>query len=86
MIGVIGAGLVGSHTVDALIARGQVQLMVNDTNLAAARRLALRSGSGACKVQVVSTSEMFATNVVVLACPAPHAKAARRLLEAGVSV
>ena len=86
MIGIIGSGLVGSHTVDALIARGQVQLMVNDTNVAAARRLALRSGSGACKVQVVSTSEMFATNVVVLACPAPHAKAARRLLEAGVSV
>ena len=86
MIGVIGAGLVGTHAVDALIARGQVQLMVNDTNAAAARRLSLRSGTRNTKVQVASVSEMFATNVVVLACPAPHAKAARKLLEAGVSV
>jgi hypothetical protein len=86
MIGVIGAGLVGTHAVDALIARGQVQLMVNDTNAAAARRLSLRSGARNTKVQVASVSEMFATNVVVLACPAPHAKAARKLLEAGVSV
>ena len=84
MIGVIGAGLVGTHVVDSLVARGQVQLVVNDANVAAARRLALRSSDS--KVQVVSTSEMFAANVVVLACPAPHAKAARKLLEAGVSV
>ena len=86
MIGVIGAGLVGTHVVDSLVARGQVQVVVNDVNVAAARRLALRSGSGDSKVRVVSTSEMFAANVVVLACPAPHAKAARKLLEAGVSV
>jgi hypothetical protein len=86
VIGIIGAGLVGTHATDALVARGQVQLMLNDTNAAAARRLAIRAGSGTCKMQVVSTNEMFATNVVVLACPAPHAKAARKLLEAGVSV
>jgi len=86
MIGIIGAGLVGTHVTDALVARGQVQLMVNDTNAAASRRLSIRAGSGASKVQVVSTNEMFSANVVVLACPGPHAKAARRLLEAGVSV
>jgi hypothetical protein len=86
MIGIIGAGLVGTHVTDALVARGQVQLMVNDTNTAAARRLSIRAGSSASKVQVVSTNEMFSANVVVLACPGPHAKAARKLLEAGVSV
>ncbi|MEY4401660.1 MAG: hypothetical protein RL072_1525 [Actinomycetota bacterium] len=86
MIGVIGAGLVGTHVVDTLIARGQAQLVVNDANVAAARRLSLRSSSGATKVRAVATSEMFSSNVVVLACPAPHAKAARKLLEAGVSV
>ena len=86
MIGIIGAGLVGTHVTDALVARGQVQLMVNDTNAAASRRLSILAGSGASKVQVVSTNEMFSANVVVLACPGPHAKAARKLLEAGVSV
>ena len=86
MIGIIGAGLVGTHVTDALVARGQVQLMVNDTNAAASRRLSIRAGSGASKVQVVSTNEMFSANVVVLACPGLHAKAARKLLEAGVSV
>ncbi len=86
MIGIIGAGLVGTHVTDALVARGQVQLMVNDTNTAAARRLSIRAGSSASKVQVVSITEMFSANVVVLACPGPHAKAARKLLEAGVGV
>ena len=81
MIGIIGAGLVGTHVADALVARGQVQLMVNDTNAAASRRLSILAGSGASKVQVVSTNEMFSANVVVLACPGPHAKAARKLLE-----
>ena len=86
MIGVIGAGLVGAQTTDALIARAQAQLMVADTNPTAANRLVKRSSGTRCQVRAVATSEMFSANVVVLACPAPHAKAARKLLEAGVSV
>jgi hypothetical protein len=86
MIGVIGAGLVGSRVVEQLMASGQVHLYVNDTNPVAAHRLVERFSGDAHKVSAVPTSEMFATNVVVLAGPAPHAKAARRLLEAGVSV
>ncbi|MFM8506279.1 MAG: NAD(P)-binding domain-containing protein, partial [Actinomycetota bacterium] len=90
MIGVIGAGLVGTQVVESLIAHGQVQVFVNDLNASVASRLASRlSTPGAttsANVTAVETSAMFNTNVVVLACPAPHAKAARKLLEAGVSV
>ena len=86
MIGVIGAGLVGTRVVERLIAAGQVQVLVSDTNPVAARRLAQRYSDSALQVVAVSTKAMLDTNVVVLACPAPHAKAARRLLEAGVGV
>lgn len=90
VIGVIGAGLVGTHVVDALLARGQVQIMVNDANPAAASRLvdrAARKGKGpVVRITSETTAAMFGTNVVVLACSGPHAKAARKLLEAGVSV
>jgi len=86
MIGIVGAGLVGSHATDALVAAGQVQLLVNDSNPAVASRLAVREAGTDAKVVAVPIASMFETNVVVLACPAPHAKAARRLLDAGVSV
>lgn len=86
MIGIVGAGLVGSHATDALVAAGQVQLLVNDSNPAVASRLAFRETGTDAKVVAVPIASMFETNVVVLACPAPHAKAARRLLDAGVSV
>ena len=86
MIGVIGAGLVGTRVVERLVAAGQVQVLVSDTNPIAARRLAQRYSDTNHQVVAVSTKAMLDTNVVVLACPAPHAKAARRLLEAGVGV
>jgi len=86
MIGVIGAGLVGTAVVDTLTAHGQAQLVVSDTNMAAARRLAVRATTKTSQVHASSVGDMFATNLVVLACAAPHAKAARKLLEAGVSV
>lgn len=86
MIGVIGAGLVGTRVVEQLIASRQVHLYVNDTNPVAANRLVERFSDAKHKVSAVQATQMFDMNVVVLACPAPHAKAARRLLEAGVSV
>ena len=90
MIGVIGAGLVGTQVVESLITHGQVQVFVNDLNTSVASRLASRlstpGNTTTANVTAVDTSAMFNTNVVVLACPAPHAKAARKLLEAGVSV
>ena len=90
MIGVIGAGLVGNQVVESLVSYGQVQVVVNDSNAAAASRLATRLSAcgtvATTKVAAVSATAMFDTNVVVLACPGPHAKAARKLLEAGVSV
>ena len=86
MIGVIGAGLVGTRVVERLVAAGQVQVLVSDTNPVAAKRLAQRYSDTAHQVMAVSSKAMLDTNVVVLACSAPHAKAARRLLEAGVGV
>jgi len=86
MIGVIGAGLVGTHVVDALVLGGQAQISINDTNAAAAARLASRASTTSARITAVAVNAMFENNLVVLACPAPHAKAARRLLEAGVSV
>ncbi|MFZ9795356.1 MAG: NAD(P)-binding domain-containing protein [Ilumatobacteraceae bacterium] len=86
MIGVIGAGLVGTRVVEQLIAAGQVQVLVSDTNVGAAKRVAQRYSDSTHQVVAGPTRAMFDTNVVVLACPAPHAKAARRLLEAGVGV
>ena len=91
MIGVIGAGVTGARVVEHLVASGQVHLYVNDTNPVVAHRVVEKfsrdtNPRSTNKVSAVSSTQMLTTNVVVLACPAPHAKAARRLLEAGVSV
>ena len=86
MIGIIGAGLVGARAIDALVASGQVQVAINDNNVAVANRVASRASRDSARVSAVQIAQMFEMNVVVLACPAPHAKAARKLLEAGVSV
>lgn len=86
MIGVVGAGLVGTHAVDALVNRGQAQLLVNDVNVAASNRLVSRRSSSRTRITAVPVNEMFAANVVVLTCPPPHARAARRFLESGVGV
>ena len=86
MIGIIGAGMVGTRTAQHLVTTGQVQVLVNDTNVAAATKLASAISRRSANVTVVEQSAMFGANVVVLACPGPHAKAARKLLEGGVSV
>lgn len=86
MIGVIGAGVLGARVVEELVANGQAHVYVHDSNPVAARRVVDRSSQAAHKVSAVDVHELFGTNVVVLACAPAHAKAARRLLEAGVSV
>lgn len=86
MIGLVGAGLVGAHAVDALIQRGQAQLLVHDVNVAASNRLVSKRSSARNRVTAVQVNDLFSANVVVLACPPPHAKAARRFLESGVGV
>jgi hypothetical protein len=86
VIGVIGAGVLGSRIVEELVSSGQAHVYVHDNNPAAASRLTDRLSRSAHKVSAVKAKEMFGTNIVVLACGPPHAKAARRLLEAGVSV
>ena len=86
MIGIIGAGLLGTHATEALVRHGQAQLLIHDSNVAAANRLVSRSSSARSRITAVAVSEMFSANVVMLACPTPHAKAARRFLESGVNV
>lgn len=86
MIGVLGVGRTGTQVVEHLLTLGQVQITVSDTNTVLAKRLADRLSTQHPTVRAVAPRQMFETNVVVLATPAPHAAAARRLLEAGVSV
>ena len=86
MIGIIGAGLVGARTAEHVLTQGQVQLLLNDTNPSAATKLASAMARQSAKISVVDQSAIFGANVVVLACPGPHAKAAQKLLEGGVSV
>jgi len=86
VIGVIGAGVLGARVVEELVANGQAHVYVHDSNPVAARRVVDRCSQAPNKVSAVEAHEMFGTNVVVLACAPRHAKAARRLLEAGVSV
>ena len=78
MIGVIGAGVTGSRVVEHLVASGQVHIYVNDTNPVVAHRVKEKFSRATNKVSAVSSTQMLTTNVVVLACPEPHAKAARR--------
>ena len=86
MIGIVGAGLLGTHAAEALVRRGQAQLLINDVNIAVANRLVSRRSSARTRITAVQISELFTANVVLLACPPPHAKAARRFLESGVNV
>lgn len=86
MIGVLGVGRTGTHVVEQLVGHGQAQIAISDANTVVAKRLAERLSRQHPSVRMVAARQMFETNVVVLACPAPHARAARQLLEAGVSV
>lgn len=86
MIGVIGAGLVGNHVVDILTSNESSRILVNDINHSAANRVVRQFSTVNHTVTTTTTPEMFNASVVVLSCPAPHLKAARKLLDAGVSV
>ncbi len=89
-IGVVGAGVTGSRIIDQLCSVGHDRVLLHDRQTLVARRLATVRRSETASVQTASWHELLSAaatvSVVVLACAAPHARLARQLLSAKISV
>jgi saccharopine dehydrogenase-like NADP-dependent oxidoreductase len=85
IVAVVGVGVTGARVADLLAtnakAGGALRLGIVDQSADVAARVA-RSVSGV----VIDLSDAMASDLVVLAQPAPHAELARRLVSNGVSV
>lgn len=86
MIGIIGAGVVGSRVAETLRLFAHRRISVFDTEQTIAQRLASRLTGTDSQLSVVERNAMTFAKVVVLACQSPHVSIARELLSAGVSV
>ncbi len=85
MIGVIGAGVVGSRVTDQLFASGQAVTILDRDPYRACRLAALHSRNG--DVRVADTlDDLHGLKSVVIAVGTPHAELAARLLEFGSHV
>lgn len=86
MIGIIGAGIVGSRVAESLVADSSLSLLVFDSSKVVAQRLARRLSRSGKEISAVSKEQIDSAKVVVLAGPAPHAVLARELIEKKISV
>jgi len=86
MIGIVGAGVVGSRVAETLRLFSQQQICVYDTEQIIAQRLAGRLSGGKSQISVVDRNAMKSAKVVVLCGPSPHFLIAKELLDAGVRV
>ena len=86
MIGVFGAGVVGSRVAESLSVELQTSIAVYDSSQIVAQRLARRLSETNALIKATSRSELHRAKVVVLAGPLPHTPVAREFLETGVSV
>ena len=86
MIGIFGAGVVGSRVAESLSVDSATSISVFDTSQVVAQRLARRLSETNLLIQAVSRNELDQAKVVVLAGPSPHALIARELLEKKISV
>lgn len=86
MIGVIGAGRVGTSVVRQLLLTQPNDIVIHDTNPVVARRLAESLSSRARKAVVGDQEHIRRCDVVVIACPAPHARAVEKLVMLGCHV
>ena len=86
MIGIGGAGVVGSRVAETLRLFSHQQICVYDTEQIIAQRLAGRLSGGEYQISVVDRNAMKSAKVVVLCGPSPHFSIAKELLDASVSV
>jgi saccharopine dehydrogenase-like NADP-dependent oxidoreductase len=86
MIGIFGAGVVGSRVAESLSGDLQTPIAVYDSSQVVAQRLVRRLHETNGLIQVTSRTELFQAKVVVLAGSSPHAPVAKELLERNVSV
>jgi len=86
MIGIFGAGVVGSRVAESLSVESQTSTAVYDSSQIVAQRLARRLSETNALIKATSRIELHRAKVVVLAGPLPHTPVAREFLEKGVSV
>lgn len=86
MIGIVGAGVVGSRVAETLRFFSQPQISVNDIEPTVAQRLASRLSGGRSQLSVVDRNSMKSVKVVVLCGPSPHFSIAQEFIDVGVSV
>ena len=86
MIGIFGAGVVGSRVAESLSVELPTSIAVYDSLQIVAQRLASRLSGTNPLIKASSRSELHHAKVVVLAGPLPHAPVAKEFLEKGVSV
>ncbi len=86
MIGIFGAGVVGSRVAESLSVELPTSIAVYDSSQIIAQRLASRLSGTNPLIKASSRSELHHVKVIVLAGPLPHAPVAKEFLEKGVSV
>jgi len=86
MIGIVGAGVVGSRVAETLRLFSLRQICVFDTEQIIAQRLAGRLSDEKSQISVVDRNAMKSAKVVVLCGPSPHFSIAKEFLDSGVSV
>jgi saccharopine dehydrogenase-like NADP-dependent oxidoreductase len=86
MIGIFGAGVVGSRVAESLSVETQLSIAVYDSSQIVAQRLVRRLSEINGLIRATSRSELHRAKVVVLARPLPHTPVAGEFLEKGVSV
>ena len=86
MIGIFGAGVVGSRVAETLRLFALQQIYIYDIEPTIAQRLAGRLSGGKSQLSVVDRNSMKSVKVVVLCGPSPHFSIAKELLDTGVSV
>lgn len=86
MIGIFGAGVVGSRVAETLSFDSIRSVLVFDSSQVVAQRLARRLLQTNSSIRAVNLGELQYAKVVVLAGPSPHAQIAREFLEKNVSV
>ncbi len=86
MIGIVGAGVVGSRVAETLRLFSHQQIYIYDIEPIIAQRLAGRLSGGSSQLSVVDRNSMKSVKVVVLCGPSPHFSFAKELLDTGVSV
>ena len=86
MIGIFGAGVVGSRVAESLSVESQTSVAVYDSSQIVAQRLVRRLSETNALIKAGSRGDLHLTKVVVVAGPLPHTPVAKEFLESGVSV